>query len=75
MTNRHDTRIRELLELAESEGFVLPYSPEIIVSQEDLGNIVDLLSGDIILGEADATYSWSLTPEGQELARILRGEV
>lgn len=75
MTNRHDARIRELLDLAESEGFVLPYDPEIIVSQEDLGNVVDLLSGDIILGEADATYSWSLTPQGEEIARIIKGEV
>jgi len=75
MTNRHDARIEELLALAESEGFTLPYDPELIVSQEDLGNIVDLLSGNIILGEADATYTWSLTPQGEEIARIIKGEV
>ena len=74
MTNRHDARIRELLDLAEAEGLTLPYDPEIIVAQEDLGNIVDLLSGNIILGEADATYTWSLTPQGEELARIIKGE-
>lgn len=75
MRNRHDQRIAELLELAESEGIALPYDPETIIRQEDLGNVVDLLTGAIILGEADTTYSWALTPEGEELARILKGEV
>ena len=75
MSKRTDPRIEELLALAESEGFTLPYDPELIVSQEDLGNIVDLLSGNIILGEADATYTWSLTPQGEEIARIIKGEV
>ena len=74
MTNRRDTRIQELLELAESEGFVLPYDPEIIAAQEDLGNIVDLATGAIILGEADTVYTWTLTPQGEELARIIKGE-
>ena len=74
MTNRHDTRIRELLDLAEAEGLTLPYDPEFIAAQEDLGNIVNLETGAILLGEADATYSWSLTPQGEELARIIKGE-
>ena len=76
MSNRHtDPRIQELLDLAESEGFVLPYAPEFIVQQENLGNVVDLTTGAIILNEADTAYDWTLTPEGERLARILKGEV
>lgn len=76
MRNRHtDPRVQELLTLAEAEGLTLPYDPEFIIQQENLGNIIDLTTGAIILSEADATYTWTLTPEGQELARILRGEV
>jgi len=75
MGKKQDQRIRELLELAESEGITLPYDPETIIRQEDLGNVVDLLTGAIILSEADTVYSWALTPEGEALARILRGEV
>lgn len=75
MSKRTDPRIEELLALAEAEGIVLPYDPEIIITQEDLGNVVDLNSGAIIVGEADTVYTWSLTPQGEELTRILRGEV
>lgn len=75
MAKRQDQRIQELLDLAEAEGITLPYDPETIIRQEDLGNVVDLLTGAIILNEADTVYSWALTPEGEELARILRGEV
>lgn len=76
MSNRHtDPRIAELLDLAEAEGLTLPYDPETIIAQEDLGNVVDLTTGAIILGEADTTYTWSMTPQGEELTRILRGEV
>lgn len=72
---RQDARIQELLDLAEAEGITLPYDAETIIRQEDLGNVVDLLTGAIILSEADTVYSWALTPEGKELARILKGEV
>ncbi len=75
MSKRQDPRIQELLDLAEAEGITLPYPPEIIISQEDLGNVVDLATGAIVIGEADTTYDWTLTPEGEALARILRGEV
>jgi len=76
MSNRHtDPRIAELLDLAEAEGIVLPYDPEFIVQQEDLGNVVNLTTGAIILNESDAAYDWTLTPDGERLARILRGEV
>lgn len=49
-----DTRITELLALAASEGITLPYSPEFIVTQEDAGHVVDLTTGAIVLGGADA---------------------
>ena len=75
MTNRHDTRIRELLALAEAEGITLPYTPEFIITQEDQGHVVDLASGAILLSEADTVYTWSLTPQGEEIARIIKGEV
>lgn len=75
MAKRQDPRIQELLDLAEAEGITLPYDPETIISQEDLGNVVDLETGAIILNEADTAYDWTLTPEGEQLARILRGEV
>lgn len=70
-----DKRIQELLDLAETEGITLPYDPEFIISQENLGNVVNLETGAIILNEADTTYTWTLTPEGEQLARILKGEV
>lgn len=75
MAKRQDPRIQELLDLAEAEGIALPYDPEFIAQQEDLGNVVDLTTGAIILNEADTAYDWTLTPEGEQLARILRGEV
>lgn len=70
-----DKRVQELLDLAEAEGITLPYDPEFIISQENLGNVVNLETGAIILNEADTTYTWTLTPEGEQLARILKGEV
>ena len=75
MNDRRDIRIQELLDLAEGEGLTLPYDPEFIIQQEDLGNVVNLETGAIVLNEADATYTWTLTPDGEQLARILRGEV
>ena len=75
MAKRQDPRIQELLDLAEAEGIELPYDPAFIAQQEDLGNVVDLTTGAIILSEADTAYDWTLTPQGEQLARILRGEV
>ena len=54
MAKRQDPRIQELLDLAEAEGITLPYDPEFIAQQEDLGNIVDLTTGAIILNGATA---------------------
>lgn len=70
-----DPRIQELLDLAERTGIQLPYAPELIVAQEDLGNVVDLITGDILIGESDAEYFWALTASGVALADWLDGEV
>lgn len=48
-----DERIAELLELAEEEGITLPMTPEEIVAEEDKGNVVDLVTGEVIEGGAD----------------------
>lgn len=48
-----DKRVAELLELAETEGITLPYSPERIVAIEDQGHVVDLQTGHIIRNGAD----------------------
>ena len=66
--NDRDKRIAELLELAAREGIILPLSPKAIIEQEDLGNIVDLRTGAIILGEADKRYDWQLTEAGRRFA-------
>lgn len=75
MTRTIDPRITELLDLAETEGIRLPYPPEIIIRQEDLGHVVDLRTGTIISGEADTTCIWTLTSEGETLVRVLKGKV
>ena len=66
-----DNRIEELLDLAAAEGIALLYPPEIIVAMEDAGNIVDLITGDILIGEADTPYRWELTPYGEAIAHLL----
>jgi len=70
-----DERIQELLELAAQESITLPYSPELIVAMEDTGAVVDLHTGSILVGEADTVYSWTLTPQGEVMARLLKGQV
>lgn len=72
----NDPRITELLAWAEQEGCSLPYPPESILRLEDTGAVVDLRSGAILIGEADALYTWALTPAGEALAAWLsNGEV
>ncbi len=66
-----DTRIQELLELATAEGITLPYPPEFIVAMEDFGNVVDLMTGAIMVGEANTPYQWELTPTGEAVAHLL----
>jgi hypothetical protein len=41
--------LQELYEL-EAQGLVLPYAPTIILQQEILGNTVDLMTGEIVIG-------------------------
>jgi hypothetical protein len=67
-----DPRITELRTLAESEGLTLPYSPELIIAMEDAGHVINLVTGDIVLGEADRPYEWQWTEAGQALAKELR---
>lgn len=66
--NDQDRRIAELLELAAREGIILPLSPQAVIEQEYLGNVVDLRTGAIILGEADKRYDWHLTEAGRQFA-------
>jgi hypothetical protein len=69
-----DSRIQELLELAEVEGIPLPYSPETIVAMENIGAVVNLLTGAILIGEADQPYGWTWTPLGEALAVVMAAE-
>ncbi len=69
-----DKRITELLELAAKEGITLPYPPAFIIRQEDLGHVVDLVTGVIMVGEADTPYQWELTPYGEAIAHLLKVE-
>jgi hypothetical protein len=52
-----DNRIAEFLQLAEEEGLTLPYSPETMIAFEDQGMIVDLHTGRIHPGLADAPFA------------------
>jgi hypothetical protein len=66
-----DNRIQELLDLAEAEGITLPYPPEVICTMEDTGAVVDLRSGEVILGEADRPYEWEWTPVGLAMVHLV----
>jgi len=69
-----DDKVKELLDLAAHEGITLPYSPEAIVRIESTGAIVNLLTGAILIGEADTLYSFELTADGEALADLLEME-
>jgi len=69
-----DDKVKELLELAAAEGLTLPYSPETIARLESTGAIVDLVTGAILVGEADTVYRFELTPEGRAVADLLEKE-
>jgi len=58
-----DTRITELLDLAEAEGLSLPYPPDVIARLEDGGAVVDLVTGAVIVAGADVRYSLTLLGE------------
>lgn len=69
-----DKRILELLELAEVEGITLPYAPETIVAMENTGAVVNLVTGAILIGEADRPYHWALTVLGEAVGVVLACE-
>lgn len=66
-----DNRIAELEALAAAEGIFLPYPPAVIARLEDAGAVVDLVTGAILLGEADTPYQWAWTPYGEAIAHLL----
>jgi hypothetical protein len=70
-----DLRVLELVELAESEGIDLPYAPGLIVALEDLGAIVDLLTGEIHKGSADEATDFEVTVFGEVVAYLLSKQV
>jgi hypothetical protein len=46
-------RIAELVNQANEDGFDLPMAPEVIAALEEQGHVVDLITGDVIVGGAD----------------------
>ena len=66
-----DPRIQELLDLAESERFTLALPPSVILKMEDAGAIVNLRTGEIVIGGESVRY----TPTEQALDRTSRYQV
>ena len=63
-------------EPGSARRITLPFPPESILRMEDSGAVVDLRTGAILIGEADAMYFWALTDTGLALADWLStGEV
>jgi hypothetical protein len=63
-----NNRMLELLELAATQGFVLPISPEQIIELEDDGHVVDLTNGEIII---DGATDWfELTVAGEAIVHV-----
>jgi len=65
-----DNRISELFQLAEEEGLILPYPPETITAFEDQGAVVDLTTGAIYLGLADASEEVSPAPRAFQFVQL-----
>ena len=57
--------IQELNDLAEAEGITLPWRPAFIVAQEQLGNVVNLHTGAILINEANTPYRYELTAKAR----------
>ena len=66
-----DNRIAELEALAAAEGIDLPYPAAMIARIEDTGAVVNLVTGAILIGEADTPYRWTWTPYGDAIAHLL----
>ena len=61
-------KIQALIELAEAEGITLPYPPETIVRMEELGNVIDLHTGAVIINGAYQRYSLTVIGEAELIA-------
>ena len=66
-----DPRIQELLDLAEAERFTLALPPSVILKMEDAGAIVNLRTGEIVIGGESVRYA----PTEQALDRTSRYQV
>mgnify|MGYP001435581430 CR=1 FL=1 len=71
MATNQDPRVAELLELAEAERFTLALPPSIIVKMEDAGAVVNLRTGEIVVGGVAVRYE----PTAQALAYTDRYQV
>lgn len=65
------SKLNELLDLAEAEGIKLPYPPDMIARLEETGAIVDLNTGEIKIGEAD-NVRFTLTTYGEAWEHLNR---
>ena len=61
-------KIQELIELAEAEGITFPHPPKTIVRMEELGHVVDLHTGAVIINGADQRYSLTVIGEAELIA-------
>ena len=66
-----DPRTQELLDLAEAERFTLALPPSVILKMEDAGAIVNLRTGEIVIGGESVRYA----PTDQALERTSRYQV
>lgn len=67
-------RIAELVNQADEDEFDLPMAPEVIAALEEQGHVVDLLTGDVIVGGADERVDLGLLRmEFNRLRLMLRG--
>lgn len=54
---QQDPRVTELLDQARSEGFTLALHPDIIIAMENVGAIVDLRTGAIVVDGDQVRYA------------------
>lgn len=66
-----DPRVQELIDLAEAEGFRLPYPADYVVWLEDHGRMVDLQSGEVLYSLPVAMP----TASGKAVAHLLSDAV
>ena len=66
-----DPRVQELLDLAEAERFTLALPAAVIIKMEDAGAIVNLRTGEIVIGGESVRYA----PTEKVLERTSRYQV